>query len=95
MALKATQVVRPLLRDPSNPEAVLRLVAPDASYVSLNFENHELIMPWLSTRVRPNAVLDTYTRVNRLWRSERFEMEELFGDGGTVAMFGPFDEVAL
>ena len=47
-------------------------------------------MPWAGTRTGPDAVLDTYTRVNRFWQSEAFEIEELFGDGGSVAVFGRF-----
>ena len=92
MAMAATEVVRTLLSDPTNRDVVHRLVAPGATYVSLNFDNPELqkIMPWTGTRTGPDAVLDTYTRVGRFWHSEGFEVEELFGDGGTVAAFGRF-----
>ena len=90
--MAATEVVRTLLDAPTDPEVVHRLVAPDATYVSLNHDNPELrrIMPWTGTRTGPEAVLDTYTRVGRYWRSEAFEIEELFGDGGNVAVFGRF-----
>ena len=92
MAMAATEVVRTMLSDPTNPEVVHRLVAPDATYVSLNYANPELqrIMPWAGTRTGPAAVLDTYTRVSRFWRSEAFEIGELFGKGETVAVFGRF-----
>ena len=92
MASAATQVVRALLRDPINPEVVHRLVAPDATYVSLNFDNPDLkrIMPWAGTSTGPQAVLQTYTRVNRFWRSVAFEISELFGEGENVAVFGRF-----
>ena len=92
MAMAATEIVRTLLDDPTNPDVVHRLVAPGATYVSLNFDNPELqrIMPWAGTRTGPTAVLDTYTRVNRFWHSEAFEIGELFGAGGTVAVFGRF-----
>ena len=92
MAMAATEVVRALLSDLTNPEAVRRLVAPDATYVSLNFANPELrrIMPWAGTRTGPEAVLDTYTQVSRCWRSEAFETLELFGEGENVAVFGRF-----
>ena len=85
-------VVRELLSDPTNPEAVRRLVAPDATYVSLNFDNPELrqIMPWAGTRRGPEAVLDTYGQVGRFWHSEAFTIEELFGAGENVAVFGRF-----
>ena len=92
MAVAATEIVRTLLNDPTNPETVRKLVAPGATYVSLNFDNPELrqIMPWTGTRTGPNAVLDTYTRVNRFWHSEAFEIVELFGEGENVAVFGRF-----
>ena len=92
MAMAATEVVRMLLNDPTNPEVVHKLVAPDATYVSLSFDNPDLrrIMPWTGTRTGPEAVLDTYTRVNRYWHSEAFEIGELFGEGENVAVFGRF-----
>ena len=92
MAKAATDIVRTLLNDPTNPGLVRELVAPDATYVSLNFDNPELqrIMPWAGTRNGPEAVLDTYTRVNRFWQSEVFEIGELFGQGENVAVFGRF-----
>ena len=92
MAMTPTEVVRALLDDPTDHEVVHRLVAPDATYVSLNFDNPELrrIMPWAGTRRGPEAVLDTYTRVGRFWSSEAFAVEDLFGDGERVAVFGRF-----
>ena len=86
------EVVRALLADPTNPQVVERLVAADATYVSLNFDNPELkrIMPWAGTSRGPQAVLDTYGRVGRFWRSELFEVEQLFGSGEQVAVFGRF-----
>ena len=86
------EVIREFLNDPTNPEVVHRLVGPEATYVSLNFDNPELqkIMPWAGTRTGPDAVLDTYTRVNRFWHSEEFEVAEIFGEGENVAAFGRF-----
>ena len=85
-------VIRAILKDPTNPEVVHRLVAADATYVSLNFDNPELrrIMPWTGTSSGPEAVLSTYARVNRFWHSEAFEIDELFGEGENVAVFGRF-----
>ena len=92
MTVTPAEVVRAILDDPTNPEVVHKLVAADATYVSLNFDNPELrqIMPWAGTRTGPDAILDTYTRVNRFWRSEAFEIGELFGEGENVAVFGRF-----
>ena len=92
MSMAPKEVVRAILNDPTNPEVVHKLVAPHAQYVSLNFDNPELqrIMPWAGTRTGPDAILDTYTRVNRFWHSEAFEIGELFGEGENVAVFGRF-----
>ena len=93
-AMPATpvEVVRAILSNPTDPEVVHRLVASDATYVSLNFDNPDLrqIMPWTGTGTGPAAVLDTYTRVGRFWHAEASEIEELFGAGGNVAVFGRF-----
>ena len=92
MTLQATELVRMLLSDPTNPDVVSKLVAADATYVSLNFDSPELqrIMPWAGTRTGPEAVLNTYTRVNRYWHSETFEIDEVFGQSESVAVFGRF-----
>ena len=92
MSMSPTEVVQALLANPTDPEVVERLVAADATYVSLNFDNPELkrIMPWTGTSHGPQAVLDTYGRVGRFWRSEAFEVEHLFGSGEAVAVFGRF-----
>ncbi len=92
MDMNPIDVVRALIADPTNPDVVERLVASDATYVSLNFDNAELkqIMPWTGTSHGPQAVLDTYGRVGRFWRSELFEVEHLFGSGDRVALFGRF-----
>ena len=92
MTMVATEVVRTLLNDPTDPDVVHRLVASDATYVSLNYDNPELklIMPWAGTSAGPEAILNTYTRVKRFWHSEAFEISELFGEDGNVAVFGRF-----
>ena len=85
-------VVRAILADPTDPDVVHRLMTPDATYVSLNYDNPELkrIMPWTGTQTGPDALLDTYTRVGRYWANEGFEIEDIFGAGESVAVFGRF-----
>ena len=92
MPKTAVDIVREILKSPTDPDVVHRLVAPDATYVSLNYDNPALrrIMPWAGTRTGPEAVLDTYNQVNRFWRSEAFEIGELFGECENVAVFGRF-----
>ena len=85
-------VVKAILADPTNPEVVHRLVAADATYVSLNSDNPELklLMPWTGVQTGPDAVLSTYTRVGRYWINEGFEIEDIFGADENVAVFGRF-----
>ena len=85
-------MVRAILADPTDPEVVHRLMAPDATYVSLNYDNPELkrIMPWAGTQTGPDALLGTYTRVGRYWANEGFQIEDIFGAGESVAVFGRF-----
>ena len=92
MTDRPVDVVRAILADPTNPEVVHRLMAPDATYVSLNYDNPELkrIMPWAGTQTGPDALLSTYTRVGSYWANEGFEIEDVFGAGESVAVFGRF-----
>ena len=85
-------VVKAILDDPTNPEVVHRLMAADATYVSLNFDSPELkrIMPWAGTQTGPAALLSTYTRVGSYWTNEGFEVGDIFGAGENVAVFGRF-----
>ena len=98
MSHSPLDVVRAILADPTNPEIVRELVAPDATYVSLSHDNPELkrIMPWAGTQTGPEAVSGTYGRVNRYWKNEAFEIEDTFESGGEsggegrAAVFGRF-----
>ncbi len=92
MSQTPTEIVQALLKDPTNLNVVSQLVAPNATYVSLNFENEELkaIMPWAGTAKGPQAVVDTYTRVGRYWESKDFQIEDIVESEGNVAVFGRF-----
>ena len=48
MAKSPVEVVKAILANPTDLASVRELVAPDATYVSLNYDNPELkrIMPW-------------------------------------------------
>ena len=69
-----------------------RLVAPDATYVSLNFSNPELkkIMPWTGTDKGPRAYSGTFLRVANYWTIEDFTVTDKFASGEDVAVFGRF-----
>ena len=70
MPKSPAEVVRAILADPTNLASVQALVAPDATYVSLSYDNPDLkrLMPWAGTcQGCAQAVVDTYTRVSRFW----------------------------
>lgn len=72
--------------------AAARLVAPDAVYVSLNFDNPELkkIEPWTGTAKGPSAYSSTFLRVAEYWTIEDFTITAKLAVGEDVAIFGKF-----
>jgi branched-chain amino acid transport system substrate-binding protein len=58
-------VLRAILSDPTNLDHVSKLVAADASYVSLNFDDPELkrVMPWAGTSAGPRGIVQTFVDV--------------------------------
>lgn len=95
MAASPTDVVSEFLQNTAPDkieDAAGRLVAEDATYVSLNFDNPELkrILPWTGTSPGRQSFIDTVTRVANYWTIEDFNVTDLFGDGDNVAVFGSF-----
>ncbi|WP_220131470.1 nuclear transport factor 2 family protein [Enterobacter sp. RHBSTW-00994] len=72
--------------------AAQQLVAPDATYISLNFNNPELkkIEPWAGTSKGPEAFVSTFSRVAKYWKIVDFTVEDIFASGDNVAVFGNF-----
>ena len=85
-------MIEKLLADPTNPELVNSLVAADAIYVSLNFDNPELkrVMPWAGTARGPQAVVDTYTRVGQYWKNKGLTISDRLESQSSAAVFGSF-----
>jgi hypothetical protein len=73
-------------------EAADRLVAEDATWLALNFDNPELkrIMPWTGTSTGRQAFVDAFTKVRTWWEAEDFRVVDMFGSGEDVAVFGEF-----
>jgi hypothetical protein len=92
----ATAVVADFLghTSPDQVEAAARrLVAEDATYVSLNFDNPDLrkILAYTGTAKGRDAYVNTFTRVARYWTVEDFQISALFGTDEDVAVFGAFN----
>ena len=87
-------LIRRLLANTLDPEVLNDLVAPDATYISLTYENPQLtkILPWAGTSYSGSAaIIKAFGGVERHWTNESFEILEIFGDDGeNVAVFGKF-----
>jgi ketosteroid isomerase-like protein len=68
------------------------VVAPDATYVSLNTEDAELnrIMPWAGTSHGPAAFLENLGTMFTRWENQAFNVTDMFGENENVAVFGDF-----
>ena len=67
MSTTLTAVLQELLQNTSNLKVLRQLMTPDATYVSLNFDNPELkkVMPWTGTHKGPEALLDVFAAIQR------------------------------
>lgn len=93
MSDRSVDIVRRLLANLTNEGVVRSLVADDAVYISLNFDNPELktLLPWAGTTKGPraaSAILDTFNRAFLYWSVEEFDITDIFGSGIHVAAFG-------
>lgn len=85
-------VIEKFLANTTNPEIVNQLVAPDATYISLNFENKQLkrILPWAGTSKGLRVFVDTFSGVSRYWEILNFQVTDIFSSEEHVAVFGSF-----
>jgi uncharacterized protein len=92
MAATPIEVVGEWMQNLLDPGVVNRLVAPDATYVSLNTDNPELneIMPWAGTSHGPQAFLDNLSTMFTRWENQAFNVRTMFAAGENVAVFGDF-----
>jgi uncharacterized protein len=92
MSASPIEVVGQWLQDLLDPEVINSVVAPDATYVSLNTENPELskIMPWAGTSRGPQAVLGYLGEMFTRWETQAFNVTTMFASGENVAVFGDF-----
>jgi uncharacterized protein len=86
------EVVGEWLQNLLDPDVVHRLVAPDATYVSLNTDNPELklIEPWTGTSHGPQAFLDNLGNMFSRWENQAFNVTTMFASEENVAVFGDF-----
>jgi|SRR5690606_25068961 len=87
------EIIELFLANTTNPDFMESVVDPDATYISLNFNNPELqkIMPWAGTHHEgAKGFIDTFAGVNKFWTIQDFEVQEIFSEDEKVAVFGSF-----
>jgi len=92
MPTNLTAVLQELLKNTSSLTELRQLMTPDATYVSLNFDNPELkrIMPWTGTHKGPQALFDVFGAIQRFWKTLDFKVTDTIEQGSRVALFGSF-----
>ena len=92
MSTNLTALLQELLQNTSNLKVLSHLMTPDATYVSLNFNNPELkkIMPWTGTHKGPQALPDVFGAMQRFWKTLDFKVTDTIEQGSRVAFFGSF-----
>jgi ketosteroid isomerase-like protein len=92
MSTNLTAVLQHLLQNTSNLKVLQQLMTPDATYVSLNFDNPELkkIEPWAGTHKGPQALSDVFAAIQRFWKTLDFKVTDTIEQGSRVALFGSF-----
>jgi uncharacterized protein len=92
MATSLTAVLQELLANTSNLEVLRQLMTPDATYVSLNFDNPELkkVLPWTGTHKGPQALPEVFAAIQRFWKTLDFKITDTIEQGNRVALFGSF-----
>jgi uncharacterized protein len=92
MSASPIEVVGQWLQNLANPDVINKVVAPTATYVSLNTEDAELkkIMPWAGTSAGPQAFIENLTGIFSHWDVEAFNVTTMFAFEENVAVFGNF-----
>lgn len=86
------EVVGRWMQNLLDPEVINSVVAPDATYVSLNTENPELtrIMPWAGTSHGLQAFSGNLSEMFTRWENQAFNVTTMFASGENVAVFGDY-----
>jgi uncharacterized protein len=92
MSANLTAALQEVLQNTSNLKVLQQLMTPDATYVSLNFDNLELkkVEPWIGTHKGPKALFDVFPAIQRLWKTLDFKVTDTIEQGSRVAFFGSF-----
>src|SRR6202043_2698973 len=80
MSASPIEVVGQWMQNLLDPDVVNSVVAPDATYVSLNAEDAELskILPWAGTSHGPQAFLDNLGEIFTRGETQAFNVTTMF-----------------
>ena len=83
MSTNLAAVLQQLLQNTSNLKVLQQLMTPDATYVSLNFDNPELkkIEPWTGTHKGPKALSEVFAAIQRFWKTLDFKVTDTIEQG--------------
>jgi uncharacterized protein len=92
MPTNLTAALQEILRNTMNLSVLRQLMTPDATYVSLNFDNPELkqIMPWAGTHKGPESLPEVFGAIQRCWKTLDFKVTDAIEQNNRVAFFGSF-----
>jgi ketosteroid isomerase-like protein len=92
MSTNLTAVLQEVLQNTTNLGVLQQHMTPDATYVSLNFENSELkkIMPWTGSHKGPQSLTEVFEAIQRYWKTLDFKVTDAIEQGSRVALFGSF-----
>jgi ketosteroid isomerase-like protein len=92
MSTNLIAVLQEVLQNTTNLKVLRQHMTPDATYVSLNFDNPELrkVMPWTGTHKGPQELADVFGAIQRFWKTLDFKVTDTIEQGSRVALFGSF-----
>ena len=92
--MAAVSLLNDFLANTSNASHLRKIVASNASYISLTFDHPALtsVMPWAGTHdsTGPEAIIKTFADVASYWEVLDFKPGPVFGDDERAATFGSF-----
>lgn len=86
------ETIELFLANTINPDVLHPIIEPEATTISLNFNNPDLrkILPWTGTHKGSNILINTFAGVNEFWTIQEFEIQDIFSENENVAVFGTF-----
>lgn len=97
MSSNLSAVVQKLVQNLTNLPVLEELMTPDATWMSLTFDDPELkkIMPWVGVNVGPKELPKIFAAIQRYWKTLDFQITDAIEQGSRVGLFGSFTYKAI